>query len=405
MGRSFWLLFAARTTSRLGDGFFFIAVSWLIYARTHSAIPLGAIWAVYLLVAGLGQAVLGPVPDLWDRRRLMMELDIARGVLFLVGALALSRLPALGAAPLYLLFLLRALLGLPYGSAAGALIAQVVGKAAYRRANVLMQGGSEAMYFVGPALGGYFIARFGATAAIGFDGGALLASAALLVFLRPHGKHDAPRASSGYCTALLDGARIVIRTPRILSLTLLELTAAVADSAFLVLSVPLVRSVLHGTPSGVGLLESAASLGVIAASPFIQPIARRAPRAFLAAGPLLALMSGAIGLVPRLAWAIGTQLAFGAAAAVVHVEIDTGFQSTVPQDLLGGSLMLRTSLANIGAAATAAAAGILALHLGITTAFVATAAAALLLAAWPTALLAMPADASSPRSAWRRGDC
>jgi hypothetical protein len=44
MCRSYWLLWLGQTISRFGDGFFFIAVSWLVYADTGSALALGVLW-------------------------------------------------------------------------------------------------------------------------------------------------------------------------------------------------------------------------------------------------------------------------------------------------------------------------------------------------------------------------
>ena len=387
MGRRFWRLWTARTISRFGDGFFFIAISWLIFARTHSVVPLGAAWAAYLLVTGLGQSLLGPLPDLWDRRRLMVALDVARGVLLLASLLVLRLGPTSNVSVIDTLFLLAGLLSLPYASAASATLPSLLPEDRYRQGNVWLQGGSQAVYFIGPAAGGFFIARYGAPSALALDALTFFASAALLSSLRVSPRaHGAERRTS-YAASLRDGLRTIARTRVIALLTLLEVTYSAADAAFLVLSVPLVRAVLHGSAAGVGLLEAAASLGVLVASPVLQPLARLRPRSFLAGAPLFALATALIAAFPALGWAVGTQLLAGAGSAAFDVEIETSFQRMIPDDLLGRTMMLRRSAGTIAAALTAILAGVLAHGIGIALTFFAIGAACLLLTAWPTARL------------------
>src|SRR5919109_128360 len=89
--RDFRLLWTGMTVSLLGDGVFFVAIAWQVYELSSAPAALAVVGVamslphvVFLLLGGL-------VTDRFDRRRVMVAADIARGLAIgAVGALSLT---------------------------------------------------------------------------------------------------------------------------------------------------------------------------------------------------------------------------------------------------------------------------------------------------------------------------
>lgn len=88
MGRPYWRLWSAHTISNLGDGISSIAYPWLASAVTRSPILIALIavlsrlpWLIFTLVAGA-------LTDRFDRKKIIVAMDLFRGVLTLAVALA-----------------------------------------------------------------------------------------------------------------------------------------------------------------------------------------------------------------------------------------------------------------------------------------------------------------------------
>lgn len=91
LGRSYWKLFTGTVISNLGDGMSTIAYPWLASAVTRNPVLVALVavvqrlpWLVFTLPAGV-------ITDRVDRRRAMVAMDVARGALTLVVALAVLR--------------------------------------------------------------------------------------------------------------------------------------------------------------------------------------------------------------------------------------------------------------------------------------------------------------------------
>ncbi len=358
----------AQAINRFGDGFFTIGISWLIYSSTGSVLPLGILWGSYMMVAGALQTVAAPLVDRWDRRALTVGLNLVRaGVVATPVVLAAAH--RFSTWELYPVFVVLGVLGLPYNPAVRAMIPQVVPTERLLAANARLQGVMETMYVLGPAVAGVTIAAFGPLTGLGLDAVSFLA-AALLMATVPGLSRPVPAPSTSYVTAMWHGGRVMWRDALLRRLALLAVVVQVTDAAFIVLSVPLVRSVLHGTTRGVGFLEASLSLGVIVGAVAVnQPRLRFLRRVRWALVLLFCLATGLIAVVPMLAWALMTQVAAGLADSVFMVEWETHFQSAVDHQDLGRVLMFHGGFTRAAQALGAFAAAGLALWVGIGGAF------------------------------------
>src|SRR5437588_6123783 len=88
--RALRLIFTANVISMIGSGLNAAAVTWYILQATHSEMALGTMLMLQTIPALLMLPFSGVIIDREDRRRLVMVLDAARGLVVLtVAVLAL----------------------------------------------------------------------------------------------------------------------------------------------------------------------------------------------------------------------------------------------------------------------------------------------------------------------------
>jgi MFS transporter, DHA3 family, macrolide efflux protein len=81
--RGLRLIFIANLVSMIGSGMNTAAVTWFILQATHSELSLSALVVLQTVPALLMLPFTGVIIDREDRRRLIMLLDVLRGVLIL----------------------------------------------------------------------------------------------------------------------------------------------------------------------------------------------------------------------------------------------------------------------------------------------------------------------------------
>lgn len=372
MRKSFWLLWVGELTSRFGDGFFFIAMGWLVYADTGSPLAIGLLVFLRLVATSLVRLLAAPLTDRVDRRRLMMTLDGGRALLLLV-PLALATRGLLQTWELFAIQVVASILATPYTAAQTALVADLAPRIALPRANALLTGGLEAMYLVGPAVGGLFIAHYGAVRSIAADGAsfALCAGALALIpsCLRGNTRNLGPRIVT-YGQALSEGWTLLRRQALLWSLTGIRAVSGSTDMVFGVLMIPLVRTVYHGGAGDVGFLEASLSAGVILASLVsTRKVWDRRPSMVLVGVPIFCLATAALAICPNIFWAVALQVVAGLSVGVFDVRIQTAFQSVVEGDQIGRTVALRDAMGNAFQSGSALLAGALAVGVGVTSTF------------------------------------
>lgn len=358
----------ARAVNRFGDGFFSIGVTWLIFTHTHSVVLLGVLWGAYLLLVAVLTSVLGPLVDRWARQRLLLGINGVQAILVLIPPF-LWLLGAFRLWELYPAFLLVGLVAIPAGPAVSAMLPGLAGGEALDAANARLAGATEAMYLVGPAVGGVFLAYFGALSGLVVDGASFVA-AGLLVASLPQAGAVAARVVERYAAAIRDGFALLWRDVRLLRLAALSVLVSFTDAAFIVLSVPLVRLVLHGTTASVGFLEGSLSAGVLVGAWLVRRRTLGAwPRVRQGLVVLFCVATALIGVVPLLAWALMTQVVAGVADGVFQVEWEVAFQQGVPDAQRGRAFMGQRAAARVASAVGAVMAAGLAAIAGVSAAF------------------------------------
>jgi DHA3 family tetracycline resistance protein-like MFS transporter len=159
--RDFRLLWSGMCVSLLGDGVFFVALAWQVYALSNVPTALSLV-AIAMTVPTIAFLLLGGViSDRFDRRRVMLAADIARGVV--VGVIAAMSLT--GTLRLWHLAALAALYGAGtafFDPSFDAVVPEILPAEALAQANALDQLVRPiALRLAGPAVGGLVIAGVG----------------------------------------------------------------------------------------------------------------------------------------------------------------------------------------------------------------------------------------------------
>lgn len=183
INRDFGLLFWGRLVSQIGDGIHYLALTWLVLDLTGSGTALGTM----LLASSLPSVALAPftgvLADLWDRKTIVVSMDILRGLL-LVGLALIFRAGQLTMPILYAGTALLSLCGVLFGPAISAAIPSLVKKEELVKANSLNNFSRAATMILGPVMGALLLATTGYFGVFLVNGIAFLLSALSEMFIR-----------------------------------------------------------------------------------------------------------------------------------------------------------------------------------------------------------------------------
>ncbi len=265
-------LVAAEGLSSLGDAVFWVGLLvWLLGHRNGTA--LIAIAAVARLgPRALFGAAGGVFADRFDRRALLVSLDLVRAVLmastvWLVGT---------GASPVLVIAIVFVtyVLATPYRPAFTAGIAFVVGERDAAAANALVRSVRQIATFVGPLLGSAIVWLFAAQWAFGVNAATFALSAMLLAAVprlrdTSRAAHQRLGKSMSWRRDLHEGVDAVMKQTGLAVMMWLVFVFSVARGFELVLLVLVARDLLGMGADGVGVLNAAIAVGAIIAIPLI----------------------------------------------------------------------------------------------------------------------------------------
>lgn len=150
---NFWLYATGRLVSLIGSGIQSLALALYILDITGSGTMMGT----FLLVTLLPKVVLGPVAgvvgDRIDRKKIMVYMDLARGVLIGIMAFLAFR-GQMGIVSVYIFQLCISVMDIFFDPATGAMLPDIVKKEKLTRANSILGIINGLSYVIGPVLGG-----------------------------------------------------------------------------------------------------------------------------------------------------------------------------------------------------------------------------------------------------------
>lgn len=371
--RDFALLWSGQSVSNLGDGIFTVALAIETLRVGHSGSSLGLVLAARAIPSLAFVLIGGAIVDRIPRRFAMLSSDLVRGCL--VGTIAL--LAGSGALRIWMLITISLAFGCAdalFSPASASIVPELLPEELLVQGNSLgFASGQLAQALAGPALGGVIVALAGTAWAFGVDAASFCVSVVCLLAIRTTTK----AAASGKSILSDIGAGIHFILERrwlLLNLVAGGLANLFGLAPILVLVPLLVRVVLHGSSSDLGLVLGAGGAGGLVASLLLsklKPPRRKVLTMWIAYGgslvPLLVMIfSPYVWLV-----GLGNAAVFGlfAYGDIIYISM---MQASIPAEMRGRTFavlqLLAFGLTPIGTAAS----GYLAQVFGIRRVFLIT---------------------------------
>ncbi len=183
INRDFGLLFWGRLVSQVGDGIHYLALTWLVLDLTGSGTALGTMLFASSIPMVLLAPFTGVLADLWDRKTIVVFMDVLRGLIILSLAF-IFRAGHVTMPVLYIATIFSSLCGVLFGPAISATIPGLVKKEELVKANSLNNLSRAATMIVGPVLGALLLGTTGYFGVFFINGIAFLLSAFSETFIR-----------------------------------------------------------------------------------------------------------------------------------------------------------------------------------------------------------------------------
>ena len=389
--RQWRALVTSYAISGTGDWLYTTALVVHLYSSTGSAgwvaaATLGRM-VPYILFGAFG----GVIADRFDRRRLMVVLDIGRGLL--MAGLALAVAGDAGPAAVVALAVVASLLTVPYRPAVIAATPRVVAEPALAAANAAEAMVGQLTVFIGPALAALLLTVSSPAAAIAANGGTFVVSALLVAMVRDAGGGRASASaeaeagatatesegSASFIGELRDGWTVMRRTPGLPMLSTLVVVTCFVFGAEGVLHVVAAEERLGGDPEFVGVMTAAIGIGGLLIGPFASRMAGSAMGAWLIACTILqGLPVALLAVVDSREVALAVLAIEGVGVLAFEVLAQTGMQR-LAGDALGRVFGILDSMSAAGILLGAALAPVAVSVLGLESALVAAGLPLLLL--------------------------
>jgi MFS family permease len=341
--RNFRLFFFGQGLSLIGTWLQQVAMSWLTYRLSGSALLLGVVTFCQYIAVLLLAPVAGVLADRIDRRRALL---ITQSVM-LAQALALTVLTATGKVEVWHVAALATVLGCASAfdiPLRHAMIARLVGDRAHLpNAIALNSLLINCARVVGPAIAGILIATVGEAICFGLNAlsfGAVLYALAQMRW--PAARTPAPPA--GWLASWLEGAKSAFGFRPIRAALLLIALISGTIGTYSTLMPVFAKDVFGGDAHTLGVLLSAAGSGALLSALYLasRHTTRGLDRVILVAGTIASVAMLAFAHSTRLALALPLLLALGAGLIAAQASIQTLVQTLVDDDKRGRVMSLYT---------------------------------------------------------------
>jgi len=376
------LLWAGQFVSQIGDRLAWVAFPWLVYQATGSTLGTGAVFALYTLPYLFFGAAAGVLVDRFNRRWVMVAMDVLRaGLALLVPLVAGWSLPLV-----YVLSFAIATGGVLFEPARLAIVPEIVPTGKLLRANSFLATAENLTEILGWALAGVLVASLSTAAAFRLDSASFAVSAVCLALIRYRApvREAAGHAARGFFRELREGLSFLRHHRGLLVNTAMILASIAGIGASAPLTFFLAVRVFGGDTRAFGALEAAMGIGFFVGSVLLATLATRVRKGWTMIAGLVAmgLCLAAVAVTHSVWQACIPYALFGVANAAALIAVDTYLQEAVPEGLRGRVLGTRLALTQGTYALAVLVSGALASVVDVRVLFVAAGA-----------LIAMPAAA------------
>jgi DHA3 family macrolide efflux protein-like MFS transporter len=339
------LVFAANTISMVGSGMNMAAVIWYILQATHSEVALGTLLVLQTLPAMLIMPVSGVIIDREDRRRLLMVLDAARGLVVLAVAVLAIR-HRVQVWQVYVMAMLVASGFWMFWPTINALIQELTPRGSqFVTSNTFLLAAVQGGWLMAGALVGWVYNRIGLGGVLLIDVGSYMVSFLCYLAVRKgrvvvRGSDAVTRpegAVASFLHELREGVGYLRNRPHLVMLGISYACFLGAMLAQGVVTAPLSDRVLKAGAVGYGWLNAGWALGAFS-SAFYAPLAIAAFGKRRSVGLSFSLLALSLVLLPFSRWlAIAVMLygLMGSGRGVGGVALNSSIMESVPPHFMG----------------------------------------------------------------------
>ncbi|HUZ02857.1 MAG TPA: MFS transporter [Thermomicrobiaceae bacterium] len=312
-----------------------VALGWLVYILTGSAVHLGLITTTQAICQVAVSPMAGVIADRVERRTYIMLVRL----ITVVTAAVLAALIVSHRITFPELVIGAAIFGVGFGlngPARQALLAQLVGNERLINAVSLMSGGMNLMRIVGPAAAGFLIGAIGVPGIYVLLVLCYLGVIAALVPVPP--QPVAPRHPGRNAVGdLVDGISYSYRHPAVFGLLLLGTVPLFFAMPYVPLLPVFAEGIWHTGATGFGILSAAPGIGgfigALAVASFTN--FHRKGRLTIASVSIYGLSLSAFALAPSFHVAVVFLMVAGVAAVAYSATVSSLVQSIIPNEMRG----------------------------------------------------------------------
>jgi MFS family permease len=254
------LLWLGTLISQSGDWMDQMALNWLVYQVTGSAVALGLVNLCRFFPILLFTLIGGVVADRFPRRRLLFSTQaVAMALAFVLAALVST-----GHVQLWMVLAIAAGRGTMMSfnqPARQSLISELVPRSSLRNAIALNSATLNFTRILGPTIGGVLIATVGIGGAFYANGASFLAVLIGLMLMDIPPTTARPR--KGMVGDLVDGLRYLMGQPRLRALVLVALVPMVLGMPYMTMLAVFAQDILQAGGTGLSVLTAATGLGAL----------------------------------------------------------------------------------------------------------------------------------------------
>ncbi len=326
--REFRFLWTSVVLSTAGDRLALVALTLLVYGRTHSPLLAALVYAAGYLPWVIGGLFLADVADRRPRRSVMVFCDAARAVL--VAAMVIPHVPVAG---LVALLFVATMFAPPFESARAAITPDILRGERYVLGTAILHTTGLTAQVLGAIGGGLAVAFIGVRRSLAVDAATFVLSGLLIAVgtrarpaaAKPEGAGASPLAR------MRDGFSLIFGDPGLRTLLLfgwLVVFYTIPEG----IAAPYAAR-LGGGPIAAGLVIASTTFSTTIAIPLFTRFVRPRQRANLM-GPLAMLTCGSLVLTalrPSLAASL-VIFSLSAAFGVYQISANTAFVVRVPNE-------------------------------------------------------------------------
>jgi MFS transporter, DHA1 family, staphyloferrin A biosynthesis exporter len=349
--RNYRLLWIGTLISNSGDWMDQIALNWLVYQLSGSAVQLAFLNLARLAPIFVFTLVGGVIADRAERRRLLFTTQAVAMVL----AFILATLTITGLVQIWMVLVIAVGRGIVLSfnqPARQSLISELVPSAYLKNAIALNSATLNLTRVLGPTLGGLLIATVGVAGAFYLNAFSFLAVLYALALMRFPIR--APRKSHTSMLAdLAGGLRYLIQRPTLRTLVLLALLPMVLGMPYMTMLTVFASDVLKVGGGGLGLLTACSGIGAVSGALWVAANAHRLGLGRLMFGGLIGFGAALVifALSPWFWVSIAALIAVGAGQQVYMASNNALIQTNVEEEYRGrivSTLFLNRSMVPLG---------------------------------------------------------